>query len=222
MVVLLMVLTFAAFIAADYMLNREKYRLPSPEAAEKSAPSVALVPAIQGIPVPAELHFHPGHTWAVREGHQLVRVGLDAFAGRVLPIPEKIDPPKLARWVRQGARGFTVQAGERTAEFLSPVDGEVVEVNAEVLENPALLKEDPYGRGWLFKLRAPDLAVGMRNLMDGSLARQWMEDSLTRLRLFFAPAALATAQDGGPVVDAVAAHLDETGWRRFTAEFFRS
>jgi glycine cleavage system H lipoate-binding protein len=121
MVVLLIVLMFASFIAADYMSNREKYRLPA------TVPSVAKDPAM------AALHFHPAHTWAAAESNEVARVGLDAFAARLLPIPSAVETPKLARWISQGARGFTLRftadGKEREVTLLSPVDGEVVEVN---------------------------------------------------------------------------------------------
>src|ERR1035438_821871 len=101
MVVLLIVLMFAAFIAADYMFNREKYRLPG------------MLPAASKSPALAPLHFHPAHTWAAAESDEVARVGLDAFAARLLPVPTAVEAPRLARWVSQGARGFTLHCGER-------------------------------------------------------------------------------------------------------------
>src|SRR5258706_15743707 len=125
MVALMVVLMFAAFIAADYMFNREKYRLP---ATAERVPERAL----EAVPL---VRFHPAHTWAVSESEQVARIGLDAFPARVLPAPTKVDTPKLARWVSQGSRGFTLQCGDHQVTLLSPVDGEVVEVNGEVLTN---------------------------------------------------------------------------------------
>jgi glycine cleavage system H lipoate-binding protein len=217
MVALLIVLMFASFIAADYLSNREKYRLPMANSAKN-------------IPEVASLHFHPAHTWAAAESDQVARIGLDAFAARVLPTPSKVDAPRLARWVSQGSRGFSLhfatEGGERDVTLLSPVDGEVVEVNREVLANPSLLKSDPYGKGWLLKLRSPDMAVSIRNLFGPELLQAWTDDSIARLRQFFVPAgltpAMVTAQDGGSLVDSLAGELDEENWKKLTAEIFRS
>ena len=216
MVALTIVLMFAAFIAADYMFNREKYRLPA----------TAASAAINVPETVASLHFHPAHTWATPETDQVARIGLDSFAASILPAPSKVDTPKLARWVSQGGKGFTLHCGDKEVTLLAPVDGEVVEINQEVLANPTLLKSDPYGKGWLLKLRAPDMAVSIRNLFGPELLQSWTDDSMARLRNFFAPAgltpAMATMQDGGTIVDSLAGNLDAEQWKKMTAEFFRS
>lgn len=220
MVVLLVVLTFAAFIAADYLLNREKYRLPIEEL--RPMPQVSEAYSVQGLAVPAHLHFHPGHTWVAKEGESYARVGLDEFAARLLAKCGSVKLPLPYRWVRQGERAFSVGQDGKTAEFLSPVEGEVMEVNRDVLADPGLLKSDPYGRGWLVRVCAPDLSTSMRNLLSGSVVREWMDDSLARLRQFFAPTAWAVAQDGGPLLDGLSAELDEVRWKKLMAEFFRT
>ena len=224
MVVLLVVLTFAAFIAADYMLNREKYRVPAEERVPEAAIQARVLPAetVSGIALPAHLFFHPGHTWVAQEGPQFARVGLDEFAARLLAGPGKVLLPMTVRWIRQGEKAFAVSQDGKTVEFLSPVEGEIAEVNRELLENPTLLKSDPYGHGWLMRVKSPDLSTGLRNLLNGSLARGWMEDSLARLRQFFAPTEWAVAQDGGPLLDGLGASLEPKAWMRLQAEFFRT
>jgi len=213
MVVLLVVLTFAAFIAADYFLNREKYRIPVDD--NEQEPS-----QLAGKRLPAELFFHPGHTWVMREGSDVVRVGLDEFAVRALEHPANFRVPLIARWVRQGETAFRFGEDGHEVEFVSPVEGEVIEVNRAMLLNPALVKEDPYGNGWLVRLRSPDLATSLRNLLSGGLAVKWMEESAALLRDFFAQqqGGRAHAVSGGPVPGS----LDEQAWRRLRAQFFRT
>lgn len=223
MVVLLVVLTFAILILVDYVVNREKYIVPAElTTAVEPVMSAPATNTVQGIPIPADLYFHPGHTWAAPEAGGLVRVGIDAFAARLLAKTEKLTLPLPARWVRQGDRAFAVAQDGRTAQFVSPVEGEVVEVNRDLLANPAALKGDPYGSGWLMVVKAPELHTSLRNLLSGSLARMWMEDSVDRLRQIFAPTALATAQDGGPLMDGLSAQANDEIWRQLNAEFFRS
>lgn len=224
MVVLLVVLMFAAFIVADYMLNREKYQVPAEKPA-RPQPVLERVPGaavVQGIAIPDSIFFHPGHTWLAQEGPQLARVGIDEFAARLLSKPQSVGLPPVARWVRQGERAFRVEQDGHAAELVSPVEGEIVELNRELLQDPALLRSDPYGRGWLLRMRTPDLPISVRNLLSGSLARHWMEDSLARLRQFFAPTALAVAQDGGPLLEGLATGLDDAAWKKLNAEFFRT
>jgi len=65
--------------------------------------------------------------------------------------------------------------------MLSPVAGEVVEVNPEVLRSPEILREDPYGKGWLLKVKSTRIASNTRNLLSGKLAKAWMESALDKL-----------------------------------------
>ena len=95
-----------------------------------------------------------------------------------------------------GPEAFMLQR-TRSAAFLAPVEGEVVEVNKELRKNPALATEDPYGRGWVLKLRANDLATNLKNLLSGRMARRWMEESREALELRLMALSGSVLQDGG-------------------------
>ena len=104
--------------------------------------------------------------------------------------------------------------------LVSPIEGTVVDVNEAVLRNPELARNDPYGEGWLIKVNAPDLKTNLRNLLGGSVARRWMEESAARLRALVPVPIGAVAQDGGVVVDDVATQLPDVEWEQMTREFF--
>lgn len=105
------------------------------------------------------------------------------------------------------------------AEIMSPVEGEIVQVNTTLRESPQLLRDDPYGVGWVMIVHSPDLATTIRNLLSGSLAQRWMEDAVERLYRFFAPAVPAMAQDAGPLKPGLGAGLDDNRWRALVKEF---
>ncbi len=144
---------------------------------------------------------------------------MDDFAARLLAQVNKIDFPVVGRWIRQGERAFTVHQDGRSADILSPVEGEVVQINRELLDNPDLLRSDPYAEGWVMVVHSPDLSTTLRNLFSGSLAQRWMEDAVDRLRQFFSPAAPAMAQEAGPLQPGLSADLNDTQWRALTKEF---
>jgi hypothetical protein len=73
--------------------------------------------------------------------------------------------------------------------MLSPVEGEVVEVNQAVLASPEILCSDPYGSGWLLKVRVEDRNRNQRNLLCGGLARAWMEQKVREVRARARPVA---------------------------------
>jgi glycine cleavage system H protein len=220
MVVLFVVLTFAAFIGLDYLFNREKYAVevgqPQPVRATVRPFEPVFVNGVMMLPT---LRYHPGHAWVNTEGAAVARVGIDDFASRIVGRITRIDLPAVGRWIRQGEKAFTVHQDGRTADIMSPVEGEVVQVNPALRESPQLLRDDPYGVGWVLVVNSPDLATTLRNLLSGSLALRWMEDAVERLYRFFAPALPAMAQDAGPLKPGLGAELDDNRWRALTKEF---
>jgi glycine cleavage system H lipoate-binding protein len=217
MVALLVLLTFAVFIGIDILLNREKYIFR----AEGAVPERIPAPVVAGVQLPEHLHYHLGHTWAVRESSHRFRVGIDEFAARLMGGITKVEAPMRGRWFGQGERGWTLHAGDRQASLAAPVEGEVVEVNQDALAHPEKVASDPYGAGWLLVVRTADPALNVRNLLSGAVARRWMEDAVTELRQALSPASLPTAADGGLLAGDFASRLDLEEWETLKARFFR-
>ena len=217
MTILLVLLTFAVFITADALLTRRKLAT-----AAKRAPSPALVASepvwVAGYQLPEGLYYHRGHTWARPEGDTVV-VGLDDFARRLIGGVRSLRLPVVGDWLRQGDVAFTVREDGRAADLVAPVEGEVVEVNGELSRQPSLAADDPFGRGWILKVRSSSLAANLRNLLSGSLARRWMEDSREALDLRLMALSGSVLQDGGEPVGDFAKHVPAEDWRRLVHEF---
>jgi glycine cleavage system H protein len=217
MTVLLVLATFATFVLIDWLSRRH--------VAERRQPAREVVPPpiepvwVAGYLTPEELHYHRGHTWARRLGADTVLVGLDDFARRLLGPAKGVRLPAVGAWLRQGEPGFAVQVDGRAAGLVSPVEGEVVAVNSDAEANPLLATDDPYGRGWLLKLRATNLATDLRNLLSGSLARRFMEDAREGLDHRLMALSGSVLQDGGEPVADFAQRLPEAEWRRLVGEF---
>jgi hypothetical protein len=96
--------------------------------------------------------------------------------------------------------------------MLSPVAGEVVEVNREVLRSPEILRQDPYGKGWLLKVKSSGIASNTRNLLSGKLARAWMENTLDKLHPIHGDSLGPVLQDGGLPVEGIARILGGDQW----------
>jgi len=157
MTVLLVLALFALMLGAEYIY--EKRRRPALIAVAANA--VVAVPAaspavVSGFNVLDNLRYHPGHTWALQESPELVRVGADDFAARLTGHVEKINLPATGTWIRQGQKAVSAERNGRRLDLVSPIEGIIVETNAKVASNPDLALKDPYGEGWLFKVSAPD------------------------------------------------------------------
>jgi glycine cleavage system H lipoate-binding protein len=220
MTVLLVLGTFLVFIVLDYFLNRRKAIHTVPTEARPAAATRIGSDYIDGFLVPEGLSYHSGHSWLVRERQNVVRVGADEFAAALVGKIEKIDLPKPGQWVRQGQKVISfVRDGQRT-EMVSPTEGEVMAVNAAVLENPTLLRQDPYGKGWLLNLHVPDEENTTRNLIPRMLVGEWMREAVERLYSRQPSLAGAVAADGGRPAEDLLAALPDVNWKEVTSEFF--
>ena len=226
MTVLLVLLTFAIFLLIDYFRTRHAVLRPALQAsaAKHDLALPRLQPAlVAGFEVPKNLRYHPGHTWALSESPNLVRVGLDDFASKLTGTVESFTFPQRGQWIRQGQKMCTIRRDGCAVDMVSPIEGTVSDINPAVMQDAKLALRDPYGEGWLLTVQAPDAKTSFRNLLGGAMARWWTEESASRLQHRM-PMALAgaMAQDGGVAVDNLAAHLPDQDWLPLAKEFFLS
>jgi glycine cleavage system H protein len=217
---ILVLATFAVFIVLDYFLNRRKAMATVAVTAPKAVPAQLGGDYVDGFQVPQTVSYHSGHSWLMRERRNVVRVGADEFAAALLGKLEKVELPKPGQWIRQGQKVLSFYRGGKKTEMVSPTEGEVMEVNAEVLNNPAGLRNDPYGKGWLIAVHVPDEESTSRNLVPKGLVREWMRESVERLYSRQPVLAGAVAADGGRPSDDLLAEVPEADWTAVTGEFF--
>ncbi len=213
MVALLVIATFIIFVLVDYYLHRRQPQpvKETPVSAEAEGATTPLS-VVNGFRLPAHLSYHPGHTWAVQEGRQMVRIGLDDFAARLVGRFDKLELPARGRWLRQGERAWTVARGDHQFQMVSPIEGEVVDVNDEVLRNPALAQADSYGAGWLLAVHSPAVEGNLKNLLHGRLAQRWLEESVGDLQTHLSSGPGTRLQDGGLALDDLLAEVPESKW----------
>ena len=224
MTVIMVLATFAVFLLIDYVRSQKQLvKQPAVQPVIREVPSHVVPAIVSGFQVPENVRYHSGHTWALSESRELVRVGIDDFASKLVGQIESIALPQRGRWVRQGQKIWTIFRDGKSVDMVSPIEGTVSDVNEAVVKNPNLALKDPYGEGWIVTVQAPDSKVNFRNLLGGALARMWTEDSALRLRKRMPVAmAAALAQDGGVAVDDITAHLPNEDWAALTKEFFLS
>ena len=223
MTVILVLLTFVTFLLIDYFYSRKHTTvapaLATAKAAAKPRPTPSLV---GGFSVPENLRYHPGHTWALSESPNLVRVGMDDFASKLIGKVERIMLPQRGQWIRQGQKFATIFRDGAAVDMISPIEGSVSDVNDSVTNNPRLAANDPYGEGWLVTMQSPDARTNFRNLIGGTLARWWTEESAGRLQKKMPALCGALAQDGGVAVNNLTEHIPDQEWAEIAKEFFLS
>ncbi|HDM10358.1 MAG: glycine cleavage system protein H [Deltaproteobacteria bacterium] len=180
------------------------------------------VHSVKGFDVPMGYYFHNGHTWARIESGGYIRVGMDDFALKLLGKADAFDLPLLGKELDQGIPGWGLKRGNNSADVLSPVDGVIVEVNSDVKEKTGVTNGDPYGEGWLFVLRHPNLKKAMKNLMDDTRGIQWMANEVAKLEGMIEEVAGPLAADGGHLSEDIFGNLPDLGWGNLTRTFLKT
>lgn len=192
-----------------------------PDAAEAPAHVRGRAPAIADwFAAPDGLFYHPGHAWLRVENPDTVTVGFDDFAGKLVGAPSGISLPAVGATLVQGEPAWALTVDGKSIDMLSPVDGTVVAVNDAARRSPALAHHRPYAEGWLMKVSTANLASNLKQLLEGRLARRWIEDLANVLRGDLTPALGQVFEDGGAVVDGLARSLQPDGWDNLARRFF--
>ena len=219
MSILFVLLTFLIVITVTYFLRRDQ-----PVAAVQAEAFPGVKPPLmmkeQGFDVPRGYCFHPGHMWVLDEGRQNARVGIDSLGAHLVGKIDRVEVVGLNRWVRQGQKVCTITRDGVSADLLSPVEGVIISVNNDVLQDPSLLTKDPYRNGWICVIKSPEIATNLNNLLQGHLVAPWMQNSVRQLSAMTAKLAPAAAADGGLPVAGLLAHLEPGVQRTLIHEFF--
>ena len=115
---------------------------------------------------PEDLLYHPEHDWARLEGEEAT-LGITWFAQDALGEVVFFEPPAVGTSVIKDASYAEVESVKAVSDVIAPLSGEIVEVNELLSENPQAINEDPYGEGWLVKVRLSDPSEG-EALMDAA------------------------------------------------------
>jgi glycine cleavage system H protein len=113
---------------------------------------------------PAELKYHPEHDWARVEGDQAT-FGITWFAQDQLGEVVFAEPPAVGATVSAGTSYAEVESVKAVSDVIAPLSGEIVEVNTALGDSPEAINEDPYGEGWLVKVKLSDVSE-KDSLMD--------------------------------------------------------
>jgi glycine cleavage system H lipoate-binding protein len=188
----------------------------------KPAPAISNQPRISPDPwfsLEKGLFYHQGHSWVRTEGNDLAIVGIDDFTQRLLGRSSAIELPQIGSHTQQGEKGWRLWFGSKAIDILSPIEGEVVAINDEVLQNPSLLNRDPYGRGWLMNVKVPHMNKNLTNLLSGDLAMAWMRETVDSLHKRMAGNLGVALQDGGIPIDGIAKVLSPNNWDEVARDF---
>ena len=121
---------------------------------------------------PEELRYHPEHDWARVDGDEAV-FGVTWFAQDELGEVVFFDPPEIGADVSKDKSYAEVESVKAVSDVIAPLSGEVIEVNEALNDSPEHINQDPYGDGWLVKVRLTDDGE-VDSLMDAGAYRDFL------------------------------------------------
>ena len=122
--------------------------------------------------ITANLKYTTDHEWVSLDG-DVATIGITDYAQGELGEIVFVDVPTEGETVAQGEVFGSIEAVKTVADLLMPVEGEVIELNSALEDQPELVNNDPYGNGWIVKVRIAD-AAQMEALMDAAAYQDFL------------------------------------------------
>ncbi|MFX0044906.1 MAG: glycine cleavage system protein GcvH [Candidatus Hermodarchaeota archaeon] len=128
----------------------------------------------EGSNVPEDLMYNKEHEWVKVEGN-LVIVGITDYAQNALHEITFVELPEVGSTVEASTECGLVESMKASSDIFAPVSGEIAEVNTQLEDAPELVNEDPYGKGWMMKIKPSNLDEEKKALMDSKTYAEYIE-----------------------------------------------
>jgi len=217
----LVIITFFAIMVPFWLLLNRKVKISRQN---QKAPDVITANSLR---IPQGVFFSKFHTWAHLLTNGEARVGLDDlllhFTGNVNFEPVK-SPGDI---IRKGEVLTVINHNGKNLRILSPISGEIKRANSNLGENPELLKDDPYRKGWIYTIKPTHWKSETNSYYLAEEATYWAKQELLRFKDFLSisvqkympqPSGVIL-QDGGELIDAPMAELPQEVWQDFQDKF---
>ena len=173
--------------------------------------------------IPGGVFISEGHCWANISEEGTVKVGIDDFAKKIIGKIDTIGLPNLGMILKKGQALFTIQQGQRSISFKSPVSGKVKEINKFVNEELEGLNITTYDLNWICEIDAEELDSELTKMKIGKAAVSFYQDDIERLQALKKKTKTAkesVLEPEGAIFSGEMEKLDDVSWKRFAEEFF--
>lgn len=132
---------------------------------------------IEGYNMPDDLYYHKDDTWVkVEDGN--IRIGMTDFYQKLAGDTTYVDLPFEGDEVAQGEICGKIQSAKWVGKFVSPVSGEIVEVNEKLEDDCTLINKDPYGEGWIVVVKPSNMEEELKQLYHGDAVGPWLKQKV--------------------------------------------
>lgn len=136
---------------------------------------------IEGYLFPDNLYYHKEHFWARVEG-DIVVMGTSDFAQKLAGQIVYVEMPSVGKAVEQGKPCGSMESGKWVGRIYAPVSGKVESFNQDLEENPELINESPYEKGWICKINPSNLQEELKNLLKEDNLLEFIKFEINRVK----------------------------------------
>lgn len=177
--------------------------------------------------IPQGLFFSKNHTWMHMEKSGSAMVGLDDLLLHITGEVKFSNHKNPGDMIRKGELLTEIDQNGKLLRILSPVSGKIMNLNSTINENPGILNEDPYGKGWIFKIKPSNWITETKACYFAEEATTWSATELERFKDFLAVSmknyspepSMVILQDGGELTDHSLSAFSGEIWKDFEKEF---
>lgn len=177
--------------------------------------------------VPGGIFYNSNHTWAYLQKTGNALVGIDDFLLHVTGEVRIRNLRDRGNFIQKGELMAEVIQNGKTLKITSPLSGEIIDQNSLLTENPGILNEDPYGNGWVYRIKPADWKKETSAYFMADEAVDWSKKEMFRFKDFLAHSVkkynpettMLILQDGGELYDNPLSELPDEVWQDFQKSF---
>lgn len=181
---------------------------------------------LDSVRIPLGVFFSRFHTWAFLESSGTAKVGISDLLVKITGNVQFSNLRESGESIRKGDLLASIHRDGKILNVYAPISGEIRQTNSRLIKNPALVSEDPYHAGWIYKIAPENWSADTHTCLLADKAKAWAEHELNRFRDFLASAISERAglpaialQDGGELFEHALAELPEEIWQSFQQDF---
>ena len=134
---------------------------------------------VEGYQLPDELYYSRNHMWVRIEGKEKVKVGVNDFTQKLAGEISYVQLPLEGDVVKKDEVVGTIETKKWTGELFAPVSGKISKVNEALYDDPTLINQDPYGKGWIFEIELEN-EDEVKELMEVNEAAEWLKEEISK------------------------------------------
>ena len=180
--------------------------------------------------IPQGLFYNKYHTWTHLEESGAASVGLDDFLQHLTGEIKLTSLKNPGETIKKGDLLTQIDKDGKYLKVFSPISGEIIDTNSTLNENPGILNEDPYEKGWIYKIKPFDWKKETNSYLFAEEATTWAAKELDRfkdflnggpMKEFSSEPSMILLQDGGEIRDNILSELPNEVWIDFQEEFLK-